>query len=149
LSLAALRRPLVPLISCPLVAMRQLVVVCRLSVALSSCAALSSSRRAGRLLRVASHLSTYPVAPPSCHLVVPAGCCMSQTSVALFIWLHSPRPLVVPARCCVSRRICRPILLRRVFVIYPVAPRFRHLVARLASVAPSCCAASSSSYHAG
>ena len=83
-SLAALRRPLVPLISCPLVALRQLVVVSRLSVAPSSCAALSSSRRAGWLLRVASHLLTYPVAPPACRLVVPAGCCMSQTSVALF-----------------------------------------------------------------
>ena len=57
--------------------------LCVASVAPLSCAALSSSRRAGWLLRVASHLLTHPVAPPSRPLVVPAVCCVPQASVAL------------------------------------------------------------------
>ena len=56
---------------------RWLVVACRV-VGLSSCAALSSSRRAGWLLLVASPLLPYHVAPPSRPLVVSADCYMSS-----------------------------------------------------------------------
>jgi hypothetical protein len=53
------------------------------SVTLLSCATLESSRRAGWLLRVTLHLSPYHVAPPSRPLVAPAGCCLLHASVAL------------------------------------------------------------------
>jgi hypothetical protein len=91
--------------------------------ALSSCAALSSSCRTGWLLRVTSHLSPCPVAPPSRPLVAPAGCWLFLRVAGLYrpIWLH--RPLVLLS--------CRLVV-----------------VCLVASVALSCYAAFSSSRRA-
>ena len=133
-----LRRPLVLL-------SHRMVVACYVaSIALSCCAALSSSRRASWLLVVLAcrrPLSPYLVAPSSC-------------------------PLVVPASCCVSRRLCRPIMLcsllvlssrllvvacRSIVLRCPLVLSSHRLViaCRVASVVISSCAALSSSRRAG
>ena len=112
-------RPIV--LRCPLLlSSRRPAVACRVaSVDLSCRAAFLSSRRASWLLHVANLCRPiFLVAQPSC-------------------------PLVVPARCCVSRRICRPILLRRVFVILslamPLSPHHAVPPPRPLIMPASCC----------
>ena len=171
-SLAALRRPLVLslrqlvvacnlcrliVLHCPLVLRRPLVLLshrmvvacCVASIALSCCAALSSSRRASWLLRVArlyrpiwlhrplvllscrlvvsSPLSPYHVMQPSRPLVAPAGCCVSHVSIAL-------------SGCTVLLSSCRAgwlLLVASPLSSYHLAPPSRPLV-----VPADCCMSS-------
>ncbi len=100
--------PLCALPSCPLVA-------CISSVTLSCCAALLSSHCAGWLLLLALPLLPYPLAPPSCPLYAPAGCCVS--SLLPYCLALPSGSLVTQAGCCFSRCLCCHILLRHPLVL--------------------------------
>jgi hypothetical protein len=109
------------MLRCPLVlSLRRLVVVCRV-VALSYCAALLSSRRAGWLLLVAMPLLPCHLALPSCPLVVQAGCCMSSCR-PIVLWgplVISSRRLVVTCRVASVDRVydARPATMSSTLVI--------------------------------
>ena len=98
------------------------------SVALSSCATLLLH---GWLLRVMLRLSPYCLAPLSCPLVAPAGCCVSHTSVALSCCT------ALLSSCCASwlLSVASPLS------SYCVAPPSLPLVVHVASVVLSCCTA--------
>ena len=99
----------------PLVlSLRWLCCTCLTSVDVLSCPVLSSSHRAGWLLRVPSPLSLYPVAPPSCPLVAPVASVVLSSSLCSGWLLHVPLlPYVLH---------CRLIVLSCVSVISADAP---------------------------
>jgi hypothetical protein len=107
-----------------------------------------------------SHLSPYPVAPPSCPLVARVAsvallCYTAFLSSRRAGWLLlvalSPyrlalpsHPPVAPDGCCLSRRLCCHIMLRR-----PLALSSCRLIVACRVVALSSRAARSSSHRAG